>query len=63
MRASLEVLGHNVDDAELAVMRVADGVYGPQLRALVEADLTRVWPEPDLDPSRAPSARFPAGPE
>jgi hypothetical protein len=42
-------------------MRVADGVYGPQLRALVEADLTAVWPELDLDPSRAPSARFPTG--
>lgn len=50
-----------MDEAELAVMRVADGVYGPQLRALVEADLTAVWPEPDFDPSRAPSARFPAG--
>jgi len=42
-------------------MRVADGVYGPQLRALVDADLTAVWPELDLDPGRAPSARFPAG--
>jgi hypothetical protein len=42
-------------------MKVADGVYGPQLRALVDADLTAAWPEPDLDPSRAPSARFPAG--
>ena len=44
-------------------MRVADGVYGEQLRALVAADLTNVWAEPDLDPSRAPSARFPTGPE
>jgi hypothetical protein len=44
------------------VMRVADGVYGPQLRALVEADLAGVWAEPDLDPSRAPSDRFPASP-
>jgi hypothetical protein len=44
-------------------MRVADGVYGPQLRALIAADLMHVWPEPDMDPSRAPSARFPAGDE
>jgi hypothetical protein len=50
-----------VDETELAVMRVADGVYGPQLQALVDADLSAVWAEPDLDPSRAPSARFPAG--
>ena len=62
MRVGLEALGHEVDEMELAVMRVADGVYGPQLRALVEADLTAVWTEPDMDPSRAPSARFPAGP-
>jgi hypothetical protein len=61
IRAGLEVLGYDVDETELAVMRVADGVYGPQLRALVEADLAAVWPEPDLDPSRAPSTRFPAG--
>jgi len=44
-------------------MRVADGVYGPQLRALVDADLAATWVEPDLDPSRAPSSRFPAGTE
>jgi len=44
-------------------MRVADGVYGTQLRALVDADLTAVWPELDLDLSRAPSGRFPTGPE
>jgi hypothetical protein len=63
VRAGLELLGHDVDETELAVMRVADGVYGPQLRALVEADLRGSWHEPDLDPSRAPSPRFPAGPE
>jgi hypothetical protein len=61
VRSGLELLGYEVDEAELAVMRVADGVYGPQLRALVEADLRGIWHEPDLDPSRAPSSRFPAG--
>ena len=60
MRASLNALGYELDESELAVMRVADGVYGPQLRALAGADLTAAWPEPDMDPSRAPSARFPA---
>ena len=63
VRAGLELLGYEVDEAELAVMRVADGVYGPQLQALVGADLRNVWHEPDLDPSRAPSTRFPAGVE
>ena len=42
-------------------MRVADGVYGPQLRALLAADLSAVWAEPDMDPSHPPSARFPKG--
>ena len=63
VRAGLELLGYDLDETELAVMRVADGVYGPQLRALVEADLRGTWHEPDLDPSRAPSTRFPAGAE
>ena len=63
VRAGLAVLGYGVDEAELAVMRVADAIYGPQLRALVDADLAAVWAEPDMDPSHAPSARFPAGPE
>ena len=61
MRAGLELLGHEVDETEIAVMRVADGVYGPQLRALLDADLREAWAEPDLDPSRPPSDRFPAG--
>ena len=61
VRAGLEQLGYEVDERELAIMRVADGVYGPQRRALVEADLRAVWPEPDLDPSHPPSDRFPAG--
>ena len=59
IRAGLELLGYDVDETELAVMRVADGVYGPQLRALVQADLRDFWPEPDLDPARAPSDRYP----
>ena len=61
VRASLHVLGYELDEVELAVMRVADGVYGPKLRALLDADLTSVWPEPDMDPSRAPSTRFSSG--
>jgi hypothetical protein len=61
VRAGLELLDYEVDETELAVMRVADGVYGAQLRALVDADLRNVWPESDPDPSRAPSTRFPTG--
>lgn len=55
VRAGLELLGHEVDEAEIAVMRVADGVYGPALRALLDADLADDWPEPALDPSRPPA--------
>jgi len=60
VRAGLELLGYDVDESELAIMRVAEGVYGSKLRALAEADLRHVRVEPDLDPGRAPSGRYPA---
>lgn len=55
VRAGLELAGVDVDDTDLAVMRAADAVYGPAMRALAQADLRDVWVEPDLDPSRAPA--------
>ena len=54
VRAGLELQGVDVDDVDIAVMRAADAVYGPGMRALAEADLRGVLPEPDLDPGRAP---------
>jgi hypothetical protein len=56
-RAGLELAGEQVDDTDVAVIRAADAAYGPDLKALDEADLTDVMPEPDLDPSRPPRAR------
>ena len=54
VRAGLELNGLAVDEIDLAVMRAADAVYGPGMRALAAADLREVFPEVDLDPSRAP---------
>jgi hypothetical protein len=54
VRAGLELNGVPVDEVDLAVMRAADAVYGPPIRALAAADLRDVLPENDLDPSRAP---------
>ena len=54
MRAGLELAGEQVDDVDLAVIRAIDSIYGPQMRALDDLDLTHVQPEPDLDPGRAP---------
>ena len=54
VRAGLALAGEEADDTDLAVIRAADSVYGPAMRALDEADLTHVAPEPDLDPSRPP---------
>ena len=54
VRSGLELAGEEADDTDLAVIRAADAVYGPAMRALDAADLTHVMPEPDLDPSRAP---------
>jgi hypothetical protein len=56
-RAGLELAGVEMDEIDLAVMRAADAVYGPELRALDTADLSHVKTEPDLDPGRAPSDR------
>jgi hypothetical protein len=54
VRSGLELAGEEVDDTDIAVIRAADAVYGPEIRALDAADLAEVMPEPDLDPSRAP---------
>jgi hypothetical protein len=54
VRAGLELAGEEVDEVDLAVMRAADGAYGPELRALGHADLSGVLPETDLDPARPP---------
>lgn len=54
LRSGLELAGERVDDVDLAVIRAADAVYGSAMRALDQADLTEVMPEPDLDPARAP---------
>ena len=53
-RAGLELANDPPDDTDIAILRAADAAYGPGMRALDEADLTHVPPEPDLDPSRPP---------
>jgi hypothetical protein len=55
-RAGLELNGLTVDEIDIAVIRAADAVYGPGMRALAAADLRDVMPEVDLDPGRAPRA-------
>jgi hypothetical protein len=54
-RLTLGRYGIPVDDVDLAVMRVAERVYGPGRDALLAADLSDVPPEHDFDPSRAPT--------
>jgi hypothetical protein len=54
VRSSFERLGLEIDDAQLAVMRVADSIYRPHIDALIEADLEGTAPEPDADFSKPP---------
>jgi hypothetical protein len=54
VRGGLAQAGVELEDMELEIMRFADALYGPELRALMDADLSGVWAEKDLDPSRAP---------
>jgi hypothetical protein len=55
LRGGLERAGLGVEDFEIETIRYIDGVYGPELNALLAADQHGIWPEHDLDPSRAPS--------
>jgi len=55
VRAGMELAGMEIDAVELNVMRAADTIYGPEIRALGEADLAEVWPEPNMDPGLPPA--------
>jgi hypothetical protein len=55
VRLALGRYGIAVDEVDLAVMRVAEQVYGPPRDALLAADLSGIAPEHDFDPSRAPT--------
>jgi hypothetical protein len=56
VRAGMELAEKDVDETDIAVMRVAEAVYGTQVRALLAEDLREVKPELDFDPSRAPTS-------
>jgi hypothetical protein len=55
VRSALARAGMATDETDLAVIRVADAVYGPDRAALMSADLSGAPVEHDLDPSRPPS--------
>jgi hypothetical protein len=54
-RGGLEWMGLGADDTDVQIMRYIDEIFGPELRALMTADMNGIWAEPDLDPSRAPT--------
>lgn len=54
VRSGLELNGVAVDETDVAIMRVADAVYGSRVRALLGEDLHDVKPELDFDPAREP---------
>jgi hypothetical protein len=54
VRTSLAHYGFEVDETDIAIMRLVDQAYGPARDALLAADLSRVPPEHGLDPSRSP---------
>lgn len=54
VRSGLELNGVAVDETDVAIMRVADAVYGTRVRALLGEDLHDVKPELDFDPAREP---------
>jgi hypothetical protein len=56
VRGGLARAGLPLEDFELDIIRFADDLYGPEIQALMEADQQGIWPEHDLDPSRAPTS-------
>lgn len=56
VRGGMERAGFPLEDFELEVIRYIDGLYGPELQELMAADQHGIWPEHDLDPSRAPTS-------
>ncbi len=54
VRSGMELNGAAVDETDVAIMRVADSVYGSRVRALLGVDLHDVKPELDFDPAREP---------
>jgi hypothetical protein len=56
-RIALERAGVEADDTDLAVIRAADAVYGPDRAALLAADLSAAPIEHGLDPSRPPAEK------
>jgi hypothetical protein len=55
LRGGLEREGVPASEDDLQIIRAVDAVYGPALRALMDADLSGEDAELDLDPSRPPA--------
>jgi hypothetical protein len=53
--AGLELLDLEADQAEIAVIEAADGLYRPVIERLLEAELDGIEPEPGTDMSRPPA--------
>jgi hypothetical protein len=54
--SGLASLGIELDEVDLAVLRVAHGVWWPAIQELLSTDLSAVRPEPRPDLSRSPEA-------
>ena len=58
--AGLAALGLKARDDELAVIEAVDAVYRPSIRALLDAELDLVEPEPGADMSGPPRTLDPS---
>jgi hypothetical protein len=52
--AALRVARAPVTEADLPLLRLVHGAYGPAFEALLDDRVAQLPLEPDLDPSRAP---------
>jgi hypothetical protein len=56
IRGGLAQAGLEADDLDVEIARYIGQLYGPEMEALAQLPMTGLWPEPDLDPARAPRA-------
>jgi len=56
VHGGLAQIGLDADEADVQIMRYVNDLFGPELQALMAADLHNVMPEHGQDLSRAPQS-------
>lgn len=53
-RGGMQWLGLDPSDTDVEIMRYIDAIFGPEMKALMAADMRGIWPENEFNPGQAP---------